>query len=118
VRWIEASGDQLPRLVAPLARVSQADLGPGAEGKRALLDEIAVVETPELPAVRLDEKIEARAVGELLFALPRPGARDGRRKEFSHGIGPSIRGLQYHAGYHICSRLVPDQPGFDRTVIA
>jgi len=118
VRGIEPGRDQLARLVAPLARIGEADVGPGAEGKRALLAEIGVVKTPELPTVWLDEKIEAGAVGELVFALPRPGARDGGREEFSHGIGPSIRGLRYHAGYHICSRLVPDQPGFDRTVLA
>ena len=88
MRWIEASGDHLPRLVAPLARVGEADVGPGAEGKCALLAEIGIIQPPELAAVRLDEKIEARAVGELLFALPRPGARDGHREEFSYGIGP------------------------------
>ena len=118
VRGIEAGRDHLARFVAPLARVAKADIGPGAEGECALLAEIGIVQPPELPAVRLDEEIEAGTVGELVFALPRSGARNGRRVEFSHGIGPSIRGLRYHAGYHICSRLVPDQPGFDRTILA
>lgn len=89
----EPGRDHPPRLVALSACVGEADIGPSAERERPLLAEMGVVEPPEFPTVRLDEKIEAGAVGELVFALARFGVGDGRRVESAHGIGPSMRGL-------------------------
>ncbi len=92
VRGVEPRGDHPPRVIALRAGIGESDLRPGAERQRALLAEMGIVEAPELPAVRLDQKIESRAVGELVIAVGRFGVGDRRGEQFSHGIGPSHKG--------------------------
>jgi hypothetical protein len=59
VRRVGSAREQAPGIIAPLPRVGETDLGPGAERKGAMLFfEIAVIETPQLRAVGTNKKIE------------------------------------------------------------
>jgi len=57
VRGIEPGRDQPARLVTLAARVGEADIRPGAEGERAVLAAVDIVEAPELRPVGADEQV-------------------------------------------------------------
>jgi hypothetical protein len=51
--------------------------GIGAEGEQLLLVGKTVFEAPELGAAGVDQQMQATAIGELVWLVPRLGAADG-----------------------------------------
>lgn len=66
-RRIDAIGQQHARVVAPLSRLDEGDLGIGAQRHRLALVKVSVVQPPVL-ALRLDVNVEAAAIVMLVAA--------------------------------------------------
>lgn len=85
------AGEDLPlRIVAFAPRIRDRDEGIRTEGEDLLLFREAVLEPPEFRAIRLDEQIEAAAIGELEGLLTGFGVANAEFRQGQVGVSPPV----------------------------